>query len=657
MRRIWHPLSVLGVVLALVLAPLVTPGTAQANLGGVVASANRLFDANGRQVFVLGANYVGGPDRSWTMWQDDKFDAGLIDRDFARARAAGVNTVRLFVRPPLQQQLLAGQWSKLDTAVSLAEKHGLYLILTLYDYRDDDLARVAQLDGAIARHYAGRATILAYDLKNEPHYQDLAITRYPGAKPPLQTDALIKHYGERATTEQSEAWRRDGAGKGLVPAAFSVEEAHIYANIYRYYQEFLADAGAWVAARQYTVSTVSYMASPDAAKWQPFLKALDETLAAWLRPRVEALRAADSSRLLTVGYSDYILAALPANSTLSFLSPHRFPAVGLRALQGTFSLIDELRRLFPERPVLFEEFGYSSAEVEPVRGGVYETAILLRLLGQGMAGGAKWSLYDLSEGFSARENNFGLLRADGAPKPLASALRALADYAADRALLPTGSLKVEAEPNGPGVQYVYTAPDALFVAAASYADPAGRLAFSGGELNQVFLAWPQVKQVQLLATASTTLRVNPAALTGLRGLGDLTLVRADGSAVPFTREGEAIVFGAEGGQAYRLNFSGHATDARIEIVWPHDGKPVQEAERANIGAYLFASGSKSAVCPQPSFAVRLWRSVDNGVEDEVVVGEPRLARVDGLAFTAWDFNNVDVAAARDPRHKVYFRLS
>ena len=113
----------------------------------------------------------------------------------------------------------------------------------------------------------------------------------------------------------------------------------------------------------------------------------------------------------------------------------------------------------------------------------------------------------------------------------------------------------------------------------------------------------------------------------------------------------------DGGQAYRLGFSAQAMDARIEIVWPHDGLPVQQARLANIGAYLFAAGSKTAVCPQPALDVRLWRSVDSGVEEEVKVGEPRLAKVSGLAFTAWDFNNVDVSAARDAGHKVYFRLS
>ncbi|MBI3979561.1 MAG: cellulase family glycosylhydrolase [Chloroflexi bacterium] len=150
------------------------PRSAVADPGVVTTAGGRLRGPDGAGFFLLGANYVGGPDRSWAMWQDGRFDAGLIEQDLLRARAAGLNTLRLFVQPPLQQEIAAGQWRKLDAVLGLAEQHGISLIVTLYDYREDDLAKVAALDGAIARRYATRRAVLAYDLKNEPHYQDLA---------------------------------------------------------------------------------------------------------------------------------------------------------------------------------------------------------------------------------------------------------------------------------------------------------------------------------------------------------------------------------------------------------------------------------------------------------------------------------------------------
>ena len=65
--------------------------------------------------------------------------------------------------------------------------------------------------------------------------------------------------------------------------------------------------------------------------WQPFLKALNATVAAWLAPQVAAVRAADPGRLITVGYNDPPLASLPANKPLDFITMHRFPPNASRA--------------------------------------------------------------------------------------------------------------------------------------------------------------------------------------------------------------------------------------------------------------------------------------------------------------------------------------
>ncbi|MCL5107591.1 MAG: glycoside hydrolase family 5 protein [Chloroflexi bacterium] len=661
------------VTLLLILALLATslalaPGGTTAAPSPIATAAGALRQSDGTPFFLLGANYVGAPDRSWTMWQDELFDLGLIERDFLRARAAGLNTLRLFVRPPLQRQLLAGRWDKLDAVIALAERLDLYLIVTLYDYREDDLSKVATLNGAVARRYAGKSTILAYDFKNEPHFQDLAIAIYPGSRPPLQTDALIKRYGQRVSPEEADAWRRFGEGKDLVPSRFSAEEAYVYANTYRYYQEFVKEAGDWVTARNYQVSLIDYVTSADAAKWRPLLDVLDQTLAAWLRPQADAVRSADRAHLLTVGYSDLALASLPtAAGMLDFISFHRFPAASATALGVALDALGDLRRVFPEKPVVFEEYGYSNSEVDVARSAAYETAIALGLLSQGLGGGAKWSLNDVADGWNPRENRFGLYRVDGSAKPVAYAMRALGDYLSASGR-PTGVLNYQAETGSLGLRYTYSAPDALFVAGQGYADPAGRVRFEAGA-GQLFVAWPRPNQVDVLATVSGTLHLDPGALVGLRGVRDVSLARSDGTAVPFQRgdmapapsdglgRGDMVSFAVEAGELYHLRFSGAAVDARIEIVWPHDGLPVSQAMKANVGAYLFEQGSAVAVCGTPAPTVRLWRALNNGVEEPVAVGEIRTANVGGLAFPAWDFNDVDVSAARDAHNKYYFRLS
>ncbi len=116
-----------------------------------------------------------------------------------------------------------------------------------------------------------------------------------------------------------------------------------------------------------------------------------------------------------------------------------------------------------------------------------------------------------------------------------------------------------------------------------------------------------------------------------------------------------------------------AVDARIEIVWPHDNLPVDQATRANITAYLFEAGTKLALppslLPAPSGnpagtwppVVRLHWSLnveaDKG-DASMLIGTPRIvATSSGVQFLAWDFNDVDISAARDPLNRISFWVS
>jgi hypothetical protein len=108
-----------------------------------------------------------------------------------------------------------------------------------------------------------------------------------------------------------------------------------------------------------------------------------------------------------------------------------------------------------------------------------------------------------------------------------------------------------------------------------------------------------------------------------------------------------------------------AVDARIEVVWPHDGLPVDKATLANITGYLFESGTKQAIPSDLGWmpTVRLHHS--NNAETETVqaegtapIGASRvITSENGVSFLAWDFDNVDVSSAQDSLNKTYFWLS
>ena len=98
--------------------------------------------------------------------------------------------------------------------LDLADKHGLAIVLTLADYTDWDLARVAKLDGAIAARYVAEPRSSRIDLKNEPHFGDLALADLPpGETPPLQDPALVASIGERITREEIPEYRASENGQ------------------------------------------------------------------------------------------------------------------------------------------------------------------------------------------------------------------------------------------------------------------------------------------------------------------------------------------------------------------------------------------------------------------------------------------------------------
>ena len=106
-----------------------------------------------------------------------------------------------------------------------------------------------------------------------------------------------------------------------------------------------------------------------------------------------------------------------------------------------------------------------------------------------------------------------------------------------------------------------------------------------------------------------------------------------------------------------------ALDARIEIVWPHDGLPGDQATLANITAYLFAPGTLQAIPPGVSWTptARLHWSLNTDAEKlpgTGVLGTPRaITATNGVNFLAWDFNDVDISAMREPLNKLYFWVS
>ena len=104
----------------------------------------------------------------------------------------------------------------------------------------------------------------------------------------------------------------------------------------------------------------------------------------------------------------------------------------------------------------------------------------------------------------------------------------------------------------------------------------------------------------------------------------------------------------------RLSTAPRAVDGRMEIVWPHDWAPVEQAKLANLGLRLLAPDS---LVPPPcgwTPRVTVWQALDT--EPAELLGEAKQRSVDGHVFPYWELNDVDVSAANDPAHKLYFMI-
>ena len=471
----------------------------------------RLLGANGAPLFLTGMNYEGPADRAWQMWDSGKFDPGAIEADFVRAsEQAGVNVLRIFIQPALLADIAQNRFDKLDTVVDLAEKHHLMLILSLHDYGERDLGKVAATAGQLAQRYKNRAGVLAFDLKNEPRFGDLALTKY-AAPVPLQQRALIDTFGEQLPRDQLAAYRASDEGSKTIPGYLSDDDAWIYVNNLRLYRALLADAAAWV--KDHGGTTLDYLDDPAGQKWAPFTSALNATLQGWIKPQLDAIKAADRSRPVTVDHVDVVLARLPANDALDFESLHRYPAASGASIRANLTLLSKVESAHPGKPVVWSEFGYASNAVDPDKGAIDETAIWLGLLAQHAAGGAKWMLNDMPPGFNQRERTLGAFRLDSTPKPVVGALAAVRSYLATSGSAP-GELKIEDDPDA-GTRYVYRASDAELIGGKNV--DGGAVSFSAPGPAQLFVTWTDPTAVHLWASTPMSVSVDLKQLLGAQG--------------------------------------------------------------------------------------------------------------------------------------------
>lgn len=147
------------------------PRRAGVAAGRVRADGTRLT-LDGRPFLVAGINYYPQATPWEQFWPS--YDGAAVDADFARVRALGLTTVRVFV-PYAQfggEQVAPERLAQLGDLLGRAEAAGLRVIVTLFDFHTgyDPLLwpKADRHLEAILGRLGDHPAVLAWDLKNEP---------------------------------------------------------------------------------------------------------------------------------------------------------------------------------------------------------------------------------------------------------------------------------------------------------------------------------------------------------------------------------------------------------------------------------------------------------------------------------------------------------
>jgi len=118
-------------VLALITVFLVNTLLASARPRWTESEANAWYS---RQAWPLGSNFIpSSAINELEMWQADTFDPQEIDKELGWAQGAGMNTMRVFLHDLLWEQDVPGFKQRMDTFLTIADKHHIHPVLVLFD--------------------------------------------------------------------------------------------------------------------------------------------------------------------------------------------------------------------------------------------------------------------------------------------------------------------------------------------------------------------------------------------------------------------------------------------------------------------------------------------------------------------------------------------
>jgi len=309
---------------------------------------------SGRPFVPFGTNYYD-PNTGWPPQVWKQFDPSRINEHFTIMKELGVNCARVFLAAatfqPDVNTVDEAALKKLDTLVVIARRSGIRLILTGPDHwegspdfwKPDRFAGEQALKAldyfwrTLGERYSGEPAILAWDLLNEPEMPWFVESWRP--KWNAWLEAKYTNLEGLKTAWANELKEDESWGNIAVPEDKAQKD------------------------------------NPRLLDWQRFREHLADE---WVRRQVEALRQADPTHLITVGYIQWSYPILrPGNPSqysafdpkrqvgwLDFLSIHFYPLLG-RPLGSRTNWENNLAYLqtilaycHAGKPVVLSEYGW-----------------------------------------------------------------------------------------------------------------------------------------------------------------------------------------------------------------------------------------------------------------------------------------------------------
>lgn len=309
---------------------------------------------SGRPYIPFGTNYYD-PNTGWApkLWR--QFDAGRVREHFRVMSELGVNCARVFFTAgsfqPTAEAIEEQALTKLDKMVEIAREANVRLILTGPDHwegqpgywRPDRFAGEAASEAldrfwdVVGRRYRGEPAIFAWDLLNEPHLP-----------------WFVKQWSPKWN-----AWLHTAhTDRKTLALAWGDE---------------LTDADQWdnVAVPQDRPNA----GNPRLGDWQLFREHLADE---WVRRQAEAIRRADPTHLVTVGYIQWSYPLIRSGNPgryaafnphrqarwLDFITIHFYPTLGgpFQSQENWQKNISYLQAVLAYchagKPVVLGEFGW-----------------------------------------------------------------------------------------------------------------------------------------------------------------------------------------------------------------------------------------------------------------------------------------------------------